>query len=186
MPRVHFVKKARKDVKNSDIKKGESYFWWKFNYGAKHVSRTKPKQSQLTQSAFLSQIYDIQDRIEGMATDSDFETEISDIVSELENLRDECEDKRSNMPDQLQDSGSGEILQNRVDSVQEMIDELEGIDKDVEEPNEEEAKDDVGEKEEGENEEDYQNRLKERKEEMLEERQQEILDEIQAVSYNGE
>ena len=87
MPRVHFVKKARKDVPNSDIKKGEGYFWWKFNYGAKHVD---------------------------------------------------------------------------------------------------EVKDDVGEIEEGESKEDYQNRLKERAEEMDEERKEEILEEIQAVSYNGE
>lgn len=77
MPRVHFVKKARKDVSNSDIKKGESYYWWKFRFGGKCVSRTPPKQSQLTQSDFLSQIYKIQDRISEMTTDDDFENHLS-------------------------------------------------------------------------------------------------------------
>lgn len=186
MARAHFVKKARKDVPNSDIKKGESYYWWQFRFGTKQVSRTPPKQSQLTQSEFLGNIYGIQERIEELTTDCEFETEVEDLISELETLRDECEDKRSNMPDQLQDSDSGEMLQNRVDSVQEMIDELEGIDCSIEEISDEDVKDDVGEKDAGEMDMDYDKRLEERKEEMLEERKQEVLEEIQNVSYNGE
>lgn len=185
MARVNFVKKARKDVPNSDIKKGESYYWWKFRFGGKYVSRTPPKPSQLTQSEFLGQMYAIEERLSALTTDDDFGSEIADIVSELENLRDECDDKRSNMPEQLQDSGSGEILQNRTDSVQEMIDELECIDVEVDEPTEEELKEDVGDKDEGESDDSYKERLEERRNELLEERRQEILDEIQNVSYNG-
>jgi hypothetical protein len=59
MPRVHHVKKARKD--NPVCKKGGSYYWWKFRHGGKHFSLTYPKQSQLTQSPYLSVIYDCQD-----------------------------------------------------------------------------------------------------------------------------
>jgi len=32
MPRVHFVKKARRDYPDDDIKKDESYYWWKFRF----------------------------------------------------------------------------------------------------------------------------------------------------------
>jgi len=178
MARVNFVKKARKDYPQYDIKKGESYYWWKFRFGGKQVSKTQPKRSQLTQSGFLSTIYDIEDRISNLTEDDDFETEIQDITSELESLRDECEEKRSNMPEQLQDSGSGEILQNRYDSIDEMISELEGIDLEVDE---EGIKADT-EGEEKETDEEFNEKV----EEAIREKKAEILGEIQGVSYSGD
>lgn len=30
MARLHFVKSARKDNPSAEVKKGESYYWWKF------------------------------------------------------------------------------------------------------------------------------------------------------------
>ena len=36
MPRVHFVKKARKDYPSTGIQKGDSYYWWQFRYGGTH------------------------------------------------------------------------------------------------------------------------------------------------------
>jgi hypothetical protein len=187
MARVHFVKKARKDVPNSDIKKGDSYFWWKHKFGSKQVSKTHPKPSQLTQSEFLGAIYDIQDRIEALTVDDDLGAEVEGIVGELESLRDDCENKRDNMPEQLQDSGSGEMLQNRSDSVQEMIDELEAIDCEPEEIDieDEELKDEFP-KEPDETMEDYKDRLEEEAETKNNDAKQEVLDEIHGVSYNGE
>jgi hypothetical protein len=179
MARVHFVKKARKDQKEAGIKKGDSYYWWEFKFAGKHVSKTPPRRSQLTQSSFLSQMYDIEDvEISGLTITSDFESDVQSIIDSLENLRSECEDKLSNMPEQLQSAPTGEMLQNRIDSVQEMIDELEGIDKEVDE---EDIKSNV-EKEEDETDEDYNTR----QDDAVEEKRQEILDEIQAVTYNGE
>lgn len=125
MPRVHHVMKARKDYEAYGIKKGDEYYWWKFRFGPKMVSKTPPRRSQLTRSYFLSQMYEIEDRIQAIDYDS-FESEKSDIISDLESLRDEQQDKRDNMPYQLQDVGSGEILQNRYDAVEEMISELDG------------------------------------------------------------
>jgi len=174
MAKAKFVKKARKD--NPVCKKGESYYWWKFKFGSKNYSLTPPKQSQLTQSDFLSQIYDIQDRINDIDLDSEFESEISEIVSDLESLRDEQEEKRDNMPEQLQDSGSGEMLQNRYDSIDEMISELESIDLEVEDFSKE------LEKEEDETEEEFNERV----EQETESKKEEILSEIQEVCYNGE
>lgn len=49
MPRVNFVKRARKDHPGG-IKKGESYYWWSFRYGGDRYSKTYPRRSQLTQS----------------------------------------------------------------------------------------------------------------------------------------
>lgn len=184
MARANFVKKARKD--NPAVKKGESYYWWKFKFGSKNYSKTPPKQSQLTQSEFLGTMYDIQDTISDLTTDSDFESEIPEIVSELEQLRDECEERRENMPEQLQDSGSGEMLQNRYDEVEGMMNELDSIDTDIDE---EEIKRDTkenAEKEDDESEETFKERINDEVDEEIENKKQEILEEIQNIEYCGE
>lgn len=69
MARATFVKKARKDIPGTDIKAGESYYWWKFRFGGKHYSKTPPRRSQLTQSDFLGQLYAIEDEIQGLVAD---------------------------------------------------------------------------------------------------------------------
>ena len=38
MPKLNYVKKARKDYPESEIQKGDSYYWWQFNYGPKNKS----------------------------------------------------------------------------------------------------------------------------------------------------
>ena len=57
----------------------------------------------------------------------DLESEVEDIKSELKSLKEEVEGNRDNMPDSLKDSDTGQLLEGRADSLQEMIDELEGI-----------------------------------------------------------
>jgi len=178
MATVTFVKKARKDYPEEGIKKGESYYWWKFRFGSKNYSKTQPRPSQLTQSDFLSQIYGIDERIADMTIEDDFESEIEDIKSELETLQSECEERRDNMPEQLQDSETGELLQGRYDSVDEMISELDGIDVEVDE---ESIKSDL-EKEGDESEEEFEEKVNQ----AINERKEEILGEIQGVCYNGE
>jgi hypothetical protein len=126
MPRVHFVKKARKDVEGTEIKAGESYYWWAFRYGGKRTSKTPPRQSQLTQSEFWGAVYGLQEREQ-----PDFESlndTVDEIKSELEQLRDEQEEKKSNMPEGLQEGATGELLQNRYDSIESAIGDLENVD----------------------------------------------------------
>ena len=119
MPRVHFVRKARKD--NSAAKKGESYYWWKFRYGSKICSRKYPKPQQLTQSDFWITIYDVIDSIHSIQHPDD----IDSIISSIEDLKEEQLEKLSNMPEHLQESSSaGEVLQNREYSLDEFIGEL--------------------------------------------------------------
>jgi hypothetical protein len=136
MPRVTHVKKARKD--NPVCKKGEPYYWWKFRYGGKHYSLTYPRPSQLTQSEFLSQIYDLGEEIEGWTPsgdDDDWKEEaaaaISDWADQARSIGEEQEERLCNMPDQLQEGDTGILLQDRGQYCQEMADDLENLDLDL-------------------------------------------------------
>ena len=130
MPRVYHVKKARKD--NPVAKKGESYYWWKFAFGPKCFSKTRPKRSQLTQSEFLSWLYDFEDDFEARFKDiddpQDLETAIEDACSEISEQRDMCQDNLDNMPDHLQDtSDAGMTLQERIDQLDDWENQLQSI-----------------------------------------------------------
>ena len=139
MARAHFVKKARKDYPNNSIKKGDSYWWWKFPYSGVSKSKTKPRASQLTQSEYYGQLYDLQDEIGNLVADDTLQSVAEDIASRLRDLASEQEDKLSNMPDSLQSSSTGELLQQRADDCNTMADEFENIDFDVPELDEDDT-----------------------------------------------
>lgn len=135
MPRVNYVKKARKD--NPVCKAGESYYWWKFRYGGKCYSLTPPKQSQLTQSPYLGAVYSMQETVEATKTD-DWDAMaglIEDIRGEIDSLRDETQCSLDSMPDSLQYGPTGELLQERVSALDSAESELDSIDEwDEDEP----------------------------------------------------
>jgi DNA repair exonuclease SbcCD ATPase subunit len=193
MTKANFVKKARKDYPEANIKAGESYYWWKFNFRRGiHRSKTQPTRQQLTTSDFLSNIYGIEDSIGDIdANSEDIAAEVESITNEIENLSSETDDKLSNMPDQLQESSSsGQLLQSRVDSLSEFQSNLEGVDTEIDEQSiREEATDkflskkcktleqlDDTEKQE----------LEEKVKEGIKNRKQEIVDELHDTSYGGE
>jgi len=186
MTRVHFVKKARKDYPAVGIKRGESYYWWKFRFGPLVRSKTQPRQSQLTQSEFLSTVYGVQEDLEDLDAqnfEEDLEEARDDAVSRLEELRDETQEKHDNMPDQLQDSETGELLQSRVDDVDSMINDLQGVDCEVDEESiRQEAMSEFGEELTEEQKEEAEEKVKE----AIEERRQEIIDELTGITYEGE
>jgi len=201
MPRVHRVERARKpnavvtaqdieDAKSGKRPDAASYYHWSFRYGGKHVSKTYPKQSQLTQSEFLGAIYGLAEDLEALSEQNSFEEireAVEDAKSTLEEQRDECESKRDSMPYQLQDSETGELLEQRGQYCEEMIQELDGI----EIPGDDEAREEVLPEAEAElpDEEDIEDReayLDNLVEEKLNERKQQVIDEIQAVEYQGE
>lgn len=125
MVRVTFVKKARKADKDAGIKKGDSYYWWKFRHGGIHKSLTPPKRSQLTQSSFYATIWDIEDDVIGKATaDDGLEGVRDDVVSQLENAKSECEDSLQNLPEQFQE---GHMLNERIESLETAISEFENL-----------------------------------------------------------
>lgn len=172
MPRVQTVKKARKDYPEYGIKKGETYYWWKFNFGPTMKSKTYPKPSQLTQSPFLQQLYDIQDRVNGLEDPDDLES----IISDIESLKEECEENLSNMPEQLQEnSDAGQTLQERIDALDEWISELQNI----ETPTDEELREEAVEHLQGEK---YNSELDRADaiEELMNGRKEEILNEIRS------
>jgi hypothetical protein len=191
MTKAHFVKKARKDYPEAGIKKGEPYYWWKFNF-RNHIfkSKTAPRRSQLTTSDFLGRIWDIEDSIGELTVNDDFESEIETFKSELEELGQEQDDKLSNMPDQLQEAPTGQILSGRVESAEQMSNDLDAIDLEVDEQairNEVTGKllSDKG-KTLDQLDDSDKTELEEKFKEAVKERKEEILEEIQNVSYGGE
>jgi len=131
MPRVTHVKSARKD--NPVCKAGEPYYWWKFRYGGKHYSLTYPKQSQLTQSAYLGNIYDLSDQLGGInisgneyegdevglkleEAKSDAKMQLEEVQGSIQEAGEECQESLDNMPEQLQYAPTGELLQERIDA----------------------------------------------------------------------
>lgn len=118
MPRV-YEHKARRDYPAEGIRKGDVYYEWAHRAGRtsiKRRSRTRPRRAQLTLSSFLSTVYDIWDvDIPGAASIEDMEG----IAESLREAGSEAEDSRSSMPDSLQDSPTGEMLQTRADSCEE-------------------------------------------------------------------
>lgn len=137
MPKVHTVKSARNPIPSVGVKKGDTYYWWKFRYGGKRVSKVYPKRSQLTQSEFLSAYYELLERLDTldpaayMDDPASLRSDLEDIASEIRQLGDDQRDKRENMPEQLQDGDTGTLLEERADGCESWADELEGIDVDA-------------------------------------------------------
>jgi hypothetical protein len=144
MARATFVKKARKDNKTEGIKKGESYYWWQFAFSPKQFSKTPPTRSQLTRSAFNSTLFAIEDgmgeRFKDLTTSEAIQNALDELKLEIEELRDETQGSLDNMPQQLQDADSGQLLQERIDGLESWISELDSIDTDIDEELTEEEK----------------------------------------------
>lgn len=123
MARVHHVKKARKD--NSAVKAGEEYWWIKWNYAPKQYFATRPTRAQTTKSVFLSAIYTIEDSICKIICGDD----VAEIALQLEELMEECQGSLDNMPEQFKDtSWSAELLQGRIDNLEEWMCALDSAD----------------------------------------------------------
>lgn len=131
MPRVHHGK-VRKDHPRFDIKKGEMAYWWTIKTGPvsgiKLYSKTPPKRSQLTHSAYQSAFADLEDAIAALSADDGLEDAVSEVASQFRELGDEQESNLSNMPEGLQQGDTGQLLESRKERCYEIADGLEGID----------------------------------------------------------
>lgn len=171
MARATFVKAAQRNYTEDEtgieggIKKGQSYYWWKFRRGGKRFSLTQPKPQQLTQSAFYSTLYDIGDMIGELEGDDSLQSTIPDVISALEELRDETQGSLDNMPDSLQQGPTGELLQERIDGLESAISTLKDIDLSDFDREEFDREDVENEREDDESEEDYEARMREAEEE---------------------
>lgn len=134
MPRIHTVT-ARKDYPAEGIEKGDTYFKWstRVTVGKSYIKRThrskvRPRPSQLTGSEFLSQAYQLSERIEDYDGSEDPQSFVDDLKSDAETLRDETQEKLDAMPETLQGSPSGELLSERIEALDSFISELEALD----------------------------------------------------------
>ena len=131
MPRVHFVKSARKA--NPVAQPGQSYYWWKFRHGGKRYSLKYPRPSMLTQSEYLSTLRSLVEQVQDFDVEKDggadnFEALRDEIVSAVCDLRDMQQDNLDNMPESLQSSPTGELLQERIDALDSAESEIENLD----------------------------------------------------------
>ena len=127
MPRVTFVKSARKA--NPVAAVGESYYWWKFRYGGKRFSKTYPRGSQLTQSAYFGGVRELVERIEDADIQiGEYDTFIEfrdEIVSDIRQLGEEASESRDNMPEGLQEGDTGQMLEARYEACEQAASEIE-------------------------------------------------------------
>jgi len=129
MPKLNFVAKARKD--NPAVKKGESYFWWKFAFGTKQFSEKRPPRSRLTQSEFFGTIWSLEDSFpDGIDNTADMKSAFEEFSDQLTEVMEEQEGKLENMPESLQAGPTGELLQERHDALESWIDEIDSIETD--------------------------------------------------------
>lgn len=195
MARATHVKAAQRNYSEDEcgveggIKKGQSYYWWKFKNSGKRFSLTPPRASQLTQSAFYGTLYDLTDRVADLEPRDTLADEVLSIIEELQNLGEECQSSLDNMPEGLQQGSTGELLQERIDGCESAASELEGIDLDVPEP--EEFNEGDFEQDEGEDDEEYKARLEDERQKHEEEQKtateefwQNVLDEVQGVDLS--
>lgn len=132
MARV-YEQKARKEYKCSrcgcTIHPGDMYYMSQpMNRGK--IIRCKdhrPERSELTGSEYYSWLWDLQDHL-SERYDLRSEEAKDEIYSELENMRDDLQGRLDNMPESLQDAPTGEMLQDRISSLDDAMSELDNLD----------------------------------------------------------
>lgn len=126
MPRVHHVRKARKD--NPVAKAGQSYYWWKFMHQSRCYSATRPRHSQLCQgknASFYAALEGLEDEAAGATENDDLDTARTNLVESLGEVRDDYQDGWDNLPENFQYADTGETMQEAIYSIEELISELE-------------------------------------------------------------
>jgi hypothetical protein len=128
MPRVT-AKKANKAYPQHGIKKGDTYYTWKFYRGRKHMSLTRPKPSQLTQRADYGALRRAQEELGNWEVErrSELIDEIGAAIGCLEEARDASQGRYDNMPEQWQGAEMGQNAETFCSECDDAISELETI-----------------------------------------------------------
>lgn len=118
---------AAKDHPQFGIKKGDVHWYVKIKTGPRTSremrQKTPFKRSQLTQSEFLSALYDWEDSKADVGSHEDVQG-LADTIREIgENER----SKFDNMPEGLQQGDTGQLLEQRADACETAASELEEI-----------------------------------------------------------
>lgn len=132
MAKVQHIKSARKEHKCNRcghvIEKGESYYKGEINFGPTIVRCTKCGLEgwEVTTSDYQLRVGEILYRWrEGYSAD---EEGLEAIKSELEDLKSELEDRLDNMPEGLQEGEAGCLLQERIEALDDALDNIDSID----------------------------------------------------------
>lgn len=136
MPKVHYVKSARKDNARCAVLKGQSYYWWK-NRGAGgkgagfvRCSRNYPRPSMLTMSPYFTAVYALQEQMadHGAPEDgADLESLRDEWAAEARSIGEEQQEKFDNMPEGLQQGDTGQMLECRANACESWADEIENV-----------------------------------------------------------
>lgn len=123
------------------IKAGDKYYEWKHRHAApsrQHASHGSPRQSELC-TGKMSGVYAAIEGLEDTIAEARKTNDISGLVDalntaaeEVGSVKDEYEEGLGNMPDSLQQSSSGEAIQEKIDGLQEFQDALENAAQEVE------------------------------------------------------
>ena len=137
VPRLNHVKSARKANPEAGIKVGDEYWWAAFRspgraQGYKRFWKSPPKRSELISSPFYAALAESEDTFNELAAqhdrnDPDLSNVASDLRSVAETIREiasEQEEKLSNMPEGLQQGGTGELLQERASNCESLADSI--------------------------------------------------------------
>ena len=158
------VKKC--DICGEPIEVGEQYksVWNYYNSWDMHINcYNKCPRSRWETSEYRGQLYDIQDSFN--------RDDIGGLVSQLEDLKYDLEERLENIPEQLRYAQAGETLQERIDALDEAIQNIESLQyeyEQIEERTYEDEKDDF------ESEDDFESD----KEQALDDKASEIEDEL--------
>ena len=127
MPRVH-TQKAAKDYPSHGISKGDTYYSWSFRHGGKHMSKTYPRASQLTQSK-MSGAYAAgeaaQDNIATADNVDDMGQALRDAADAIREVAQEYRDAVENMPENFQQGATADECNEKADGLDSWADSLE-------------------------------------------------------------
>lgn len=132
MGKVQIIKKSRKENKcrkcGEVIPVGSMYYKGEINFGPTIVrcSECKLESWEVTTSDYTLSVGPI---IYHYADNYDMnEDGLDELVSNLEEIRDDLQSRLDNMPESLQYGPTGELLQERIDGLDSAISDLESID----------------------------------------------------------
>lgn len=135
MGKVQVIKKSRKEYKCNKCGKvipaGSRYYKGEINFGPTIVrcEECKLESWEVTTSDYQLSVGQI---VYKWRDDYNLEEGVNeDIASALEEIRDDLQDRLDNMPEGLQEGDVGQLLQERIDSLDSVIDDLNNIDIDT-------------------------------------------------------
>lgn len=136
MAKVNFVKAAAKDYPKAGISKGDSYYWWQQYRQPRQMSKERPKPSQVASSEYERSLLSLTENLAECDESEWGEEDRDNLISELEQIRDEEQNKFDNMPEGFQQGDTGVQIEEHISTLDEWITELESIDFEEENPDE--------------------------------------------------